>query len=97
MAKLRLQVQRGAVAAGRRGEIAGQSGGGGGSFQYSGFLDAMRGIVRREGVSALFKGAGARVLFFMPSQAISIASFEYFKVTAATRATHARANLFTYD
>ena len=50
-----------------------------------------------QGVSALFKGAGARVLFFMPSQAISIASFEYFKVTAATRATHARANLFTYD
>ena len=47
MAKLRLQVQRGAVAAGRWGEIAGQSGGGGG-FQYSSFLDAMRGIVRRE-------------------------------------------------
>ena len=32
-----------------------------------------------QGFKGLFKGAGARVLFFMPSQAISIASFEYFK------------------
>ena len=29
-----------------------------------------------QGFKGLFKGAGARVLFFMPSQAISIASFD---------------------
>ena len=70
MAKLRLQVQRGAAASPASGTT---------SFQYSGFADALVSIVRREGFKGLFKGAGARVLFFMPSQAISIASFEHFK------------------
>mmetsp|Transcript_22094 Transcript_22094/g.35477 ORF Transcript_22094/g.35477 Transcript_22094/m.35477 type:complete len:297 (+) Transcript_22094:116-1006(+) len=49
-------------------------------FHYTGFLDALASIVRVEGFKGLFKGAGARVLFFMPSQAISIACFEHFKL-----------------
>jgi hypothetical protein len=72
---------------GHEGEGSFGSGGGGGAkavagktgFEYAGFRDALAGIVRVEGWKGLFKGAGARVLFFMPSQAISIASFEYFK------------------
>jgi hypothetical protein len=61
------------------GAKAGAGGGGKTGFEYAGFRDALAGIVRVEGWRGLFKGAGARVLFFMPSQAISIASFEYFK------------------
>ena len=67
---------------GRRlaGSVRFHTGGGGKTgFEYAGFRDALAGIVRVEGWRGLFKGAGARVLFFMPSQAISIASFEYFK------------------
>ena len=72
---------------GHEGEGSFGGGGGGGAkavagktgFEYAGFRDALAGIVRVEGWRGLFKGAGARVLFFMPSQAISIASFEYFK------------------
>ena len=72
---------------GHKGEGSFGGGGGGGAkavagktgFEYAGFRDALAGIVRVEGWRGLFKGAGARVLFFMPSQAISIASFEYFK------------------
>jgi hypothetical protein len=106
MAKLRLQVQRGAAAAaaatapapaphtaaahaasptsaaaaapalasGARASAVGKT-----AFEYAGFRDALASIVRVEGWRGLFKGAGARVLFFMPSQAISIASFEHFK------------------
>jgi len=49
-----------------------------------GMLNSSKGYWHRapclsKGFKGLFKGAGARVLFFMPSQAISISSFEYFK------------------
>ncbi|KAJ1487977.1 mitochondrial carrier domain-containing protein [Baffinella frigidus] len=75
MAKLRLQVQRGAAATG----VPGGPGGETVPFRYSGFVSALLNIVRQEGVRGLFRGAGARVLFFVPSQAVSIGCFEYFR------------------
>ena len=66
MAKLRLQVQRGSASVG--GTVSSQT-----------FAQAIASIVRNEGVMSLFKGSVARVLFTVPSTAVSIALFERFK------------------
>ena len=72
------QVQRGS-------EVRHGSGGRGGAggeaapFRYAGFPSALASILRVEGLRGLFRGAGARVLFFVPSQAVSIGCFENFR------------------
>lgn len=64
-------MQRGAAAAGEAQEL---------SFRYRGVWDGLRSIVRNEGGRALFRGAGARVLFFAPATAVSMAAYEQLKV-----------------
>jgi hypothetical protein len=70
MAKLRLQVQRGARAG------ANSAGGGELAFHYRGMADGLASIVRHEGWRGLFKGAGARVAFHAPSTALTMTLFE---------------------
>lgn len=43
------------------------------------FLDILIDAAKSEGLSGLFRGAGARVAFFAPSTAICMATFETFK------------------
>ncbi len=74
-AKLRLQVQRAQAAVGG----AMGAGGGGSSFFYTGFGNALVSIWRDEGLRGLFRGAGARVLFAAPSTALSIGIFEWLR------------------
>lgn len=74
LAKLRLQVQRGAAAA-----AATNGGGGGGglpAFRYTGVLDALATMAREEGLRSWFRGAGARIAFHAPSTALTMALFE---------------------
>jgi hypothetical protein len=71
MAKLRLQVQSGGASVG--GTVSSQT-----------FAQAISSIVRNEGVMSLFKGSLARVLFTVPSTAVSIALFERFKTFYAS-------------
>jgi len=66
MAKLRLQVQRGAPDKGM-------------SFFYRHTGHAVVSMLREEGPRALLRGAGARVLFHAPSTAISLTLYEHFK------------------
>eukprot|EP00941_MAST-03F_sp_MAST-3F-sp1_P000313 g313.t1 len=75
LAKLRIQVQRSAMAS--------SSSGGGGMqtpFLYRHMFDGISQIIAKEGFAALWKGALARVAFQAPATAISIASFEQFRM-----------------
>ena len=84
MAKLRLQVQRAqqhAHPAAASGVGVGTSGGVGSGleFGYRNLVDGMRKVVAESGWKGLWKGVGARVLFFMPSSALNIAIFDTVK------------------
>lgn len=89
LAKLRLQVQRGAAAAGGAAASAAASssataaGGSGSSTPaptaYRHTAHALATIVREEGPRALFRGAAARVAFHAPSTAITMTLFEQCK------------------
>lgn len=46
---------------------------------YKGLVDALGKLYRQHGLKGLFRGASARVLFFMPSAAITMAAYEEFK------------------
>jgi len=89
MAKLRLQVQR----AQRQSRQAASSGGTGGvgsglEFGYKNMVDGMRKVVAEGGWKGLWKGVGARVLFFMPSSALNIAIFDTVKSYITERNKH---------
>ena len=96
MAKLRLQVQRaqrqshvaagGAAGGGSGGSVAGV--GSGLEFGYKNLLDGMRKVVAESGWKGLWKGVGARVLFFMPSSALNIAIFDTVKSYITERNKH---------
>lgn len=47
--------------------------------KYTGMLDAMRDIIRTEGVGAFGRGMTARMLWMMPGTAITMTSFEFLK------------------
>jgi hypothetical protein len=65
LVKLRLQV------------VARTAGGGGvPPYAYSGIVDGLRRIVRSEGWRGLWRGAGARVLYHMPTTGLSMVLFE---------------------
>jgi hypothetical protein len=70
LAKLRIQVQRGAKAGGAKAT----------PFHYRHMFDGLGQIVKQEGAGALWKGALARCAFQAPATAISIASFEQFRI-----------------
>lgn len=64
LVKLRMQVQRGNS---------------GFTFGYKNMVDGVRQIIRQEGAASLFRGAGARCLFHVPSTAITIAIVDTLK------------------
>ncbi|KAL7517844.1 hypothetical protein ACHAWX_002723 [Stephanocyclus meneghinianus] len=67
MAKLRLQVQRGRIAAMPTP----------GRYQYKGMLDCLRNVYINEGgLRGLFRGAGARVMHVVPATAVTMTSYE---------------------
>ena len=87
LAKLRLQVQR----AQRQSQAAGGGSSGAGSgleFGYKNLVDGMRKVVAESGWKGLWKGVGARVLFFMPSSALNIAIFDTVKSYITERNKH---------
>ena len=67
MAKLRLQVQR-----------SGNRTGGGVTRQdyYTSLMDCLQKVYRREGVSGLFRGAGARVWHFAPATTVTMTMYD---------------------
>jgi hypothetical protein len=101
LVKLRLQVQRGARAAGAAaaaaaaavGAEAGAAATGGGPavppgglpFHYRGVVDGLATVIKSEGWAALFRGAGARMAFHAPSTAITMTLFESCKSFFAAR------------
>jgi hypothetical protein len=50
------------------------------TFRYNGMVDGLLSVWKQEGPMALFKGAGARMLFHAPATAISISAFEQLKI-----------------
>lgn len=72
MAKLRLQVQRGQQAATKGGNQTTV-------LQHRSMLDCLRSAYREGGVHGLFRGAGARVLHFVPATTITMTGYEKFR------------------
>lgn len=48
-------------------------------FDYNGPLDAFQKIVKREGVTALFDGVAARVIWLTPRLSIAVPTYEFLK------------------
>mmetsp|Transcript_6333 Transcript_6333/g.9204 ORF Transcript_6333/g.9204 Transcript_6333/m.9204 type:complete len:340 (+) Transcript_6333:83-1102(+) len=65
MAKLRLQIQRGTLTGGSNNQVA-----------YHGMIDCLRQAHKQSGIRGLFRGAGARVLYFTPFTTIVLTCFE---------------------
>lgn len=76
MIKLRIQVQRRQAAAAAASPSPGVVAEQGFTFAYRGMVDGVSTVLREDGVRALWKGAGARVAFMVPSSAISMVAFE---------------------
>lgn len=72
MAKLRLQVQRGQQAAAKGGNQTTV-------LQHRSMLDCLRSAYQEGGVHGLFRGAGARVLHFVPATTITMTGYEKFR------------------
>ena len=75
MAKLRLQVQRGQQAATTKGSSNNQTT----VLQHRSMLDCLRSAYREGGVNGLFRGAGARVIHFVPATTITMTGYEKFR------------------
>lgn len=71
MAKLRLQIQRGNNAS--ESKLAPKT------LNYRNMIDCLSYIYKEGGVKGLFRGAGARVLHFVPSMTITMTCYEEFK------------------
>lgn len=76
MAKLRLQVQRGnnshaAATTTTTNSVT--------TVSYRGMLDCLQHAYSQNGVSGLFRGAGARVLHFIPATTITMTCYETFR------------------
>jgi Mitochondrial carrier protein len=70
MAKLRLQVQRGA---GSNANMIAESRT---NVYYTGLLDCLRKVYSVDGMKGLFRGAGARVLHFAPATTVTMTTYE---------------------
>ena len=71
MAKLRLQIQRGNNAS--ESKLAPKT------LNYRNMTDCFSCIYKEGGVKGFFRGAGARVLHFVPSMTITMTCYEQFK------------------
>lgn len=67
MAKLRLQVQRGRQTAGSNNNA---------SMNYKGVFDCLQKSYQSGGLSGLWRGAGARVMYTVPATTITMTSYE---------------------
>ena len=74
MAKLRLQVQRANISRSKDQTSR---------VIYNGVFDCLKKTFKDKGVSGLFRGAGARVLFVVPATTITMASYETCRSLAA--------------
>lgn len=72
MAKLRLQIQRG-----RMNDLSSLT------VSYKGVVDCLRQIFHEKGFRGLFRGAGARVIHFVPATAITMTCYEEFRIIYA--------------
>jgi Mitochondrial carrier protein len=86
MAKLRLQVQRGQLAAAATAAAVSSSSSSSAAaaaaapmFQYRNIWHCLQHSYQTAGVQGLFRGAGARVLHFAPSTTVTMTSFETFR------------------
>ncbi len=77
MIKLRIQVQRRAAASSAAAAAATEAQGF--TFEYRGMADGVATVLREEGLAALWRGAGTRIAFMVPSTAISMVAFEWCK------------------
>jgi hypothetical protein len=66
MAKLRLQIQRGTAASSHHPR----------TISYTGIVDCLTQAYRHDGFRGLFRGAGARVLHFVPATTITMTCYE---------------------
>jgi hypothetical protein len=69
MAKLRLQIQRGKQQQQPNNNFT----------TYRGVVDCLHSAYTQNGIQGLFRGAGARVLFFAPSTTITMSCYETFR------------------
>jgi hypothetical protein len=67
MAKLRLQVQRGALTHGKQSST---------NQMYRGVVDCLMSTWRQQGIQGLFRGAGARMLHFAPATTVTMTCYE---------------------
>lgn len=74
MAKLRLQVQRGQQASATKCSNNQTT-----SLQHRSMLDCLRSAYREGGIQGLFRGAGARVIHFVPATTITMTGYEKFR------------------
>lgn len=75
LAKLRLQVQRGALASSRDqpiGNVQNKSP----AIVYNGMIDCLKHVYNQNGVRGLFRGSMARVIHFAPATTISMTCYE---------------------
>ena len=80
MIKLRIQVQRRAAASSAAAAATATSAEAQGfTFEYRGMVDGVTTVLREEGLAALWRGAGTRIAFMVPSTAISMVAFEWCK------------------
>ena len=75
MAKLRLQVQRGEASSPPFGTSSMRPN----LVKYRGMVDCLNYAYNQGGVKALFRGAGARVLHFVPATTVTMSSYETFR------------------
>jgi len=76
MAKLRLQIQRGGMAT----NVSSSSGSRcGGALYYTGMMDCLRKVYTQQGVHGLFRGAGARVIHYVPAMTVTMTCYEEFR------------------
>jgi hypothetical protein len=80
LVKTRLQVQRSVLTVAGTPLVSKSF-----SFSYNGMVNGLGDIVRREGMSGLWRGSIARVLFATPNAALTMALFDMFQQRVTTK------------
>eukprot|EP00760_Papus_ankaliazontas_P015225 PhM_4_TR16419/c0_g1_i1/m.92608 len=75
MAKVRLQVQRTVFLRNGERELSKQF-----TYSYRGMINAVKSIIKQEGVRSLFRGAGSRIAYTAPNAALTMSLYDAFKV-----------------
>jgi hypothetical protein len=72
MAKLRLQIQRGIASKSLSGSRSGET-------FYTGMMDCLLKVYQEQGFHGLFRGAGARVIHYVPAMTVTMTCYEEFR------------------